>query len=166
MKHGQVAAAPRVLARIGSTAEWKAGSAAWPSRGMSGRRSSQATAEIWDMDISNSLRMILFFYVFFFLGGGRVYTIMGQPRSTTSCNVKLTPSLQASERSESRASLHSGNVAWTKIQLVAGYYMSFGRKTQVGYPPPHTHKKKTIPIHFQLGIHVILLSAWDTGPKK
>lgn len=101
------------------------------------------TAEIWDMDISNSLRMILFFYVFFFFWGGRVYTIMGPPWSTTSCNVKPTPSLQASERSESRASLHSGNVAWTKIQLVAGYYMSFGGKTQVGYPPhTHTQKKK------------------------
>ena len=72
---------------------------------------------------------------------------MGQPRSTTSCNVKPTPSLQASERSESRASLHSGNVAWTKIQLVAGYYMSFGGKTQVGYPPA-THKKKQFPSTF------------------
>lgn len=146
MKNGKVPAAPRVLARIGSTAEWKAGSsAAWPSRGMSGRRSSQAaTAEIWDMDISNSLRSLRM--IFFFLEVGYIQS-MGQPRSTTSCNVKPTPSLQASERSESRASLHSGNVAWTKIQLVAGYYMSFGGKTQVGYPPA-THKKKQFPSTF------------------
>lgn len=153
VKNGQVPAAPRVLARIGSTAEWKAGSsAAWPSRGMSGRRSSQAaTAEIWDMDISNSLRMILFFF------GGRVYTIMGQPRSTTSCNVKPTPSLQASERSESRASLHSGNVAWTKIQLVAGYYMSFGGKTQVGYPPAtHTKKNNSHPLSTRYSCYLAL----------
>eukprot|EP00435_Cladocopium_sp_Y103_P003377 s2576_g1.t1 len=58
VRNEEVPAAPRVLARIGGTAEWKAGvTTAWPSRGMSGRRSSQA-----------------------------------------------------SERSESRASLHSGNV--------------------------------------------------------
>lgn len=44
VRNEEVPAAPRVLARIGSTAEWKAGSsAAWPSRGMSGRRSSQAS---------------------------------------------------------------------------------------------------------------------------
>jgi hypothetical protein len=148
MKNGKVPAAPRVLARIGSTAEWKAGSsAAWPSRGMSGRRSSQAaTAEIWDMDISNSLRSLRM--IFFF--GGRVYTINGPTTVHNLLQCETDP--QSSGIREKWVSCFSALWKCRLDQNPAGGWVLhvFWGENSSGIPPRHT-QKKTIPIHFQLG---------------
>ena len=126
-------------------------------------------AAIWEMDIS-----ILYGLMVLFLGYGgtlRFQTkLVDHPlrvvfHSWTNRGPQPpAASIQASERSESRASLHSGNVAWTKIQLVAGYFTSFWGETQLAYPLDQ--KKHSNPLSIRYSGYLALSMGHWTRSKR